>query len=173
MTTVESNLETKLTQLDINVKKTNVVIESQNPEATERHLQTLKAISDTVNHLRLEIEAKKIESKVNSHAIQTWNDDVDSKLQAADSYFDDPGIRGDLVRTDPEWEKWDFVKLSEAIRLWTRRNHIRVNGETRSGIDHANSTSAWARFQPKECVYCEDVSHKPLNCQKITKIEER
>ena len=84
MTTVESNLETKLTQLDINVKKTNVVIESQNSEAIERHLQTLKAISDTVNHLRLEVEAKKIESKVNSDAIQTWNDDVDSKLQAAD-----------------------------------------------------------------------------------------
>ena len=84
MTTVESNLETKLTQLDINVKKTNVVIESQNSEAIERHLQTLKAISDTVNHLRLEVEAKKIESKVNSDAIQTWNDDVDCKLQAAD-----------------------------------------------------------------------------------------
>ena len=66
------------------MKKTNVVIESQNSEVIERHLQTLKAISDTVNHLRLEVEAKKIESKVNSDAIQTWNDDVDSKLQAAD-----------------------------------------------------------------------------------------
>ena len=64
MTTVESNLETKLTQLGINVKKTNVIIEGQNSEAIERHLQTLKAISDTVNHLRLEVEAKKIESKV-------------------------------------------------------------------------------------------------------------
>ena len=84
MTTAESNLETKLTQLEINVKKTNVVIESQNSEAIERHLQTLKAISDTVNHLRLEVEVKKIEPKVNSDAIQTWNDDVDSKLQAAD-----------------------------------------------------------------------------------------
>ena len=69
MTTVESNLEIKLTQLDINVKKTNVVIEGQNSEAIEWHLQTLKAISDTVNHLRLEVEAKKIESKVDSDAI--------------------------------------------------------------------------------------------------------
>ena len=64
MTTVESNLETKLTQLGINVKKTNVIIEGQNSEAIERHLQTLKAISDSVNHLTLEVEAKKIESKV-------------------------------------------------------------------------------------------------------------
>ena len=33
-----------------------------------------------------------------------------------------PSIRGDLVRTNPYWESWDFVKLSEAIRLWVRRN---------------------------------------------------
>ncbi|XP_068704539.1 uncharacterized protein [Montipora foliosa] len=29
-----------------------------------------------------------------------------------------PSIRGDLMRTDPDWESWDFVTLSEAIRLW-------------------------------------------------------
>ena len=379
MTTAESNLETKLTQLEINVKKTNVVIESQNSEAIERHLQTLKAISDTVNHLRLEVEAKKIESKVNSDAIQSWNDDVDSKLQAADveigrirkwvrdrekeaeinakkeqmqfeeeiqkmklqlkadqlaktksqnegagqdlsscgvqaklpklvitkfdgSYMDWPrfwgqfsenidktsvapitkftylrelvtpqvsrtiealpftaegynraksilkekfgkdseiikaytkeilelptltgtnpkaisdfsekltycvqalqtlnkleqvngatlmtldklpGIRGDLVRTDPEWEKWDFAKLSEAIRLWTRRNPVDTKSNERDSGERRNQK--WDRsrklyqargqdFNPKECVYCGDVSHKPSNCQKITKIEER
>ena len=84
MTAVENNLETKLTQLHIYVKKTDLVIEGQNSEAIERHLQTLRTISDTVNHLRLEVEAKKIESEVDSDALQTWNDDVDSKLQAAD-----------------------------------------------------------------------------------------
>ena len=379
MTTVESNLETKLTQLEINVKKTNVVIESQNSEAIERHLQTLKAISDTVNHLRLEVEAKKIESKVNGDAIQTWNDDVDSKLEAANveigrirkwvrdhekqaeinakkeqlqfekeiqkmtlqlkadqlaktksqnegvgqdlsscgvqpklpklviTKFDGshmdwprfwgqfsenidktsvapitkftylrelvtpqvsrtiealpftaegynraksilkekfgkdseiikaytkeilelptltgtnpkaisdfsekltycvqalqtlnkleqvngatlmtldklPGIRGDLVRTDPEWEKWDFAKLSEAIRLWTRRNPVDTKSNERDSGEQRNQK--WDRsrklyqalgqdFNPKECAYCGDVSYKPSNCQKITKIEER
>ena len=35
-----------------------------------------------------------------------------------------PGIRGDLARTDPDWESWDFVKLVEALHLWTRRNPI-------------------------------------------------
>ena len=34
------------------------------------------------------------------------------------------GIRGDLVRNDSEWESWDFVKLTEALTLWTRRNPI-------------------------------------------------
>ena len=35
-----------------------------------------------------------------------------------------PTIRGDLVRTDPDWERWNFAQLSEAIRLWTLRNPI-------------------------------------------------
>ena len=34
------------------------------------------------------------------------------------------GIRSDLVRTDPEWQDWDYIKLTEALKLWTRRNHI-------------------------------------------------
>ena len=33
-------------------------------------------------------------------------------------------IRGDLVRTDPSWEDWNFAKLAEALRLWARRNPI-------------------------------------------------
>ena len=36
-----------------------------------------------------------------------------------------PGIRGDLVRTDPDWERWDFAQLSEAIRLWEETRLIR------------------------------------------------
>ena len=33
-------------------------------------------------------------------------------------------IRGDLVRNDPEWEQWDFIKLTNHLRLWTRRNPV-------------------------------------------------
>jgi hypothetical protein len=39
-------------------------------------------------------------------------------------------IRGDLVRTDPDWEKWDFIQLTEALRLWTRRNPITENANS-------------------------------------------
>lgn len=28
-----------------------------------------------------------------------------------------PAICGDLVWMDPDWEKWDFTQLSEAVRL--------------------------------------------------------
>ena len=29
------------------------------------------------------------------------------------------GIKADLVRTDDNWQKWGFKKLTEAIRKWT------------------------------------------------------
>ena len=28
------------------------------------------------------------------------------------------------MSTDDTWESWDFVKLSEALRVWTRRNLV-------------------------------------------------
>ena len=35
-----------------------------------------------------------------------------------------PAIRGDLVRTDPDWENWDYGNLAEALRQWTRRRNL-------------------------------------------------
>ena len=40
-----------------------------------------------------------------------------------------PAIRGDLVRTDPDWETWDFLKLTEAQHEWVRRNPVDKNAE--------------------------------------------
>ena len=33
-------------------------------------------------------------------------------------------IRGGLVRTDPAWESWVFVKLADAFQLWTTKNQV-------------------------------------------------
>ena len=49
-----------------------------------------------------------------------------------------PGIRRDLVRTDPEWENWDLSKLSEAIRLWLRRHQSDSNNTEREIIEKRN-----------------------------------
>ena len=32
------------------------------------------------------------------------------------------GIRGDLVRTDDDWQEWEFPQLVLALRKWTERN---------------------------------------------------
>ena len=53
-----------------------------------------------------------------------------------------PGIRGDLVCTDPEWEKWGFAKLSEAIRLWIRRNPVDMKSNERDSGEQRNQKSS-------------------------------
>ena len=89
-----------------------------------------------------------------------------------------PAIRGDLVRTDPDWEKWNFAQLSEAVRLWTKRNPI----EERETSEQPNSKRDRSRklFQarggdgkPNKCVYCGDVTHRSSECQKISTVNER
>ena len=40
-------------------------------------------------------------------------------------------IKGDLVRTDPERESWDFGKLCEALRQWVKRNPVVLNDNKR------------------------------------------
>jgi hypothetical protein len=34
------------------------------------------------------------------------------------------GIRGDLVRNDPEWDALDFIKLTDAVNQWVKRNPV-------------------------------------------------
>ena len=33
------------------------------------------------------------------------------------------GTRSDLTITDPDWKKWEFVELLEALRLWIEKIH--------------------------------------------------
>ena len=41
-------------------------------------------------------------------------------------------IRGDVVRTDPDWESWDFAKLSEAVCQWVKQNPAASNEKERN-----------------------------------------
>ena len=91
-----------------------------------------------------------------------------------------PGIRGDLVRTDPDWENWDFAQLSEATRLWIRRNPVDTK-PTEKDADStfrkrdrpANKLFQARDYKPRGCVYCRDVGHKATECQKITDMGDR
>ncbi len=72
-------------------------------------------------------------------------------------------IRGDLVRTDPDWESWDFVKLTDALRQWVRTNPVDKNAE-REGEENKRKRDYYNRllqarggnFKIKGCVYCGD-----------------
>lgn len=95
-----------------------------------------------------------------------------------------PAIRGDLVRMDPEWEEWDFSQLSEAVRLWTKRNPVDAKGvperETSEQFGRRRERSKklfQARGQESKpiskCVYCGDGGHKASDCQKVSTLDER
>ena len=87
-----------------------------------------------------------------------------------------PAIRGDLVRTDPDWENWDFGKLAEALRQWTRRNPIdnKASDEQETKRrDLSNKFYHALQHKAKGCVYCDDVNHKAVGCTKVKSASDR
>ena len=51
------------------------------------------------------------------------------------------GIRGDLVRTEPEWKKWSFTELVAALLAWTERNPIETKPREIHLQKHSKLTS--------------------------------
>lgn len=89
-----------------------------------------------------------------------------------------PAIRGDLVRMDPEWEKWNFPQLSEAVRLWTKRNPVEereTSEQFNSKRDRSNKLfqARGGEGKPNKCVYCSDATHRSSECQKISTVDQR
>ena len=87
------------------------------------------------------------------------------------------GIRGDLVRDDPKWEKWNFVQFTEALHLSTRRNPV-DNVKTEDPYNKRDKPSSvfqtqQRKRQPRTCVYCHEGHHKPSECNTITSPEKR
>lgn len=96
-----------------------------------------------------------------------------------------PAICGDLIWTDPDWESWSFVKLSEAVRLWTRRNPMDTNQCEREQEQQTAKRSVrqqgriyhtrrGADPNPRcwPCVYCSE-DHKAAECTKVTDVSDR
>ena len=90
-----------------------------------------------------------------------------------------PNIRGDLVRNDPNWETWNFIQLTEAIRLWTRRNPVGSNKaedsnkkQRQNGGYHFQTQQIKGK-QRRACVYCNAESHRSWECDSVSTMEER
>ena len=96
-----------------------------------------------------------------------------------------PAIKGDLVRMDPSWENWTFEKLSEALRLWTRRNPKERQLSSKADRNHQDDrktdkhSSKLFKTQQKNvsrtqtCVYCDAIEHKSSTCPNVTSVPER
>ena len=85
-----------------------------------------------------------------------------------------PIIRGDLVRNDPEWETWDFVKFTEALRQWTRRNPSdNFKSEDSQSFRKRDRVFQTNQKRARKCVYCQAGDHKSSECAKIASPTER
>ena len=96
------------------------------------------------------------------------------------------GIRGDLMRTDDDWQEWRFPQLVEVLRKWTIRNPPK-HSEERQIQDKPPPFKPVKPFLPKNtsyqtrqgepkrrpCFYCESVNHQSVNCDKVTTVQER
>ena len=81
----EGKLNIKITQLLMAAEKTDSVLETNNPEAIERHHGTLKTITADVSQIRIAVEEKKLEEKEDVADFLSLNTDIDRKLERADS----------------------------------------------------------------------------------------
>ena len=91
------------------------------------------------------------------------------------------GIRGDLVRTDDDWQEWKFLQSLEALRKWTIRSPSKVEERGAKKEKPLPPKPLKQRmFQVKQqdakrrpCVYCDSLNHQSVNCNKVTTIQER
>lgn len=86
-----------------------------------------------------------------------------------------PGIRGDLVRTDENWQGWDFPKFVYALQGWTERNPVTIRSSDKTWYDSNafNTQLDDARPRDRGCVYCDSTDHKLHECTKVSDPNER
>ena len=88
-------------------------------------------------------------------------------------------IKADLIRTDPEWQKWNFDKLLESLREFTIRNPEGEEVEKYdTRIDRKSPRVKGFQAQNREerkicCVYCNTESHRSSECTKVKSVQER
>lgn len=134
------------------------------PVITSANPRRISEFSETLTYCVQALETMNKLSEVNGNVPMTLD-----KL---------PAIRGDLVRMDPEWEKWNFAQLAEAVRLWTNRNPAgerETSEQLNPKRDRSNKLfqARGGDGKQSKCVYCGDVEHKSSECQKISTVDER
>ena len=73
MTASDTKLKAKLVQLQLTIDRTDDVLKSEQPDAIERHLKTLKTIVDEADQYGREEEMAKIVAKEELAQIGEWN----------------------------------------------------------------------------------------------------
>ena len=80
-----------------------------------------------------------------------------------------------MVRTDENWQEWDFPKFVYALQGWTERNPVTIRSSDKTWRDSNafNTQLDDARPRDRGCVYCESTDHKPHERTKVSDPNER
>ena len=160
-------------------------------EGYERAKNILKGMSEIVNGYVQNIMGLPVISGANPAKINQFYEALSFNVQALEtlgklrevngyvrmSIDKLPGIRGDLVRMDENWQEWDFPKFVYALQGWTERNPVctmrssdkpwRDSNAFNTQLDDARPPRA------SGCVYCDSTDHKPHECTKVPDPNER
>ena len=131
-------LETKLTQLDIAVKRAGKVLDAGKRETINRHLETLQNIIKEANESKSTVEAQKISDKEDLSKIDEWNVGVETKLETADI---EVALLGQWLAENERNEK--FLVQEEFFKLEIRMHEEKL--ELRAEL------SATEKQEPSEC----------------------
>ena len=129
------------------------------PAINEINVEKIHKFNDQLTHAVQALQTLKKLETVNGYVSMTLD-----KVQA---------IRGDLVRTDPNWEDWDFAQLSEALRLWTRRNPIVETNDNNKPKHDRPRKVLFSNDRERVRVYCQAGDHKTSSCTKVTDVNAR
>ena len=78
-----------------------------------------------------------------------------------------------MVRTDDNWQEWEFWQFIETLRKWTDRNLILLEDKrkvspTKRERLYQTSQDDW---NPNACVYCSKKDHKSSDSKIVTKVK--
>ena len=76
-----------------------------------------------------------------------------------------PGIKAELVQGKPDWKTWDFTQLINALREW-KEIHPREIAKSRDRSFYVEDQDPNA---PLRSVFCNNTSHKPIDCRNFYK----
>lgn len=89
-------------------------------------------------------------------------------------------IRGDLVRTDDDWQDWEFPQFLETLRKWTVRNPPKheekfshVKPPPWKPLKERSYQVNQQELKRRPSVYCGSPDHQSVNCDKVTTLSEQ
>ena len=87
------------------------------------------------------------------------------------------GRRPDLVRRHEGWQDWGFKDLPAQIKIWREIHQVEVNtsnvrsGKQKTPLFHTRDLKR--KKATRAFVYCEEVTHKSVECTKVANAGSR